>query len=199
MGKVIDPPGDRTAAVERDPMRTNRPGPVEEPPLKPIIEPPDYVPPGLEGLERLAWLMDRAFRVPGTPIRVGLDALLGLLPVGGDLLTGIIQAGIVLVAVYHYRVPKPVAARMAANVLLDTVVGAIPFVGDAFDAVFKANTRNLKLLTQVQQVRQEHRAVPVAPSIFYVAALAALLLGVLALVLVGAVTVIAWVLRRPIV
>src|SRR5437588_3507549 len=104
----------------------------DDPPLKPIIEGPDYVPPGLEGLERLAWLMDRAIRIPGTPIRVGLDALLGLLPVGGDVLTGIIQVGIVLFAIAHYKVPRAIAARMAANVLLDTTVGAIPILGDAF-------------------------------------------------------------------
>ena len=102
-------------------------------PLKPEVEPAPRVAPGLEGLDRLAWLMDRAFRIPGTPIRVGLDALLGLLPVGGDFLTGVVQVGIVLVAMVHYKVPRAVAARMAANVVLDTLVGAIPFVGDAFD------------------------------------------------------------------
>ena len=179
-------------------MPPSRPGPVDDPPLKPIIEPAGYVPPGMEGLERLAWLMDRAFHIPGTPIRVGLDAILGLLPVGGDFLTGVIQTGIVLAAVYRYRVPKPIAARMAANVLLDTVVGAIPFVGDLFDVGFKANTRNIKLLAQVQQQRQQNRAVPVASSVLYLVGLAALLLGVLALVLVGAVTVIGWLLKRPI-
>lgn len=179
-------------------MPSTRPGPVDDPPLKPIIEPPDYVPPGMEGLERLAWLMDRAFHIPGTPIRVGLDAILGLLPVGGDFLTGVIQTGIVLAAVYKYRVPKPVAARMAANVVLDTLVGAIPLVGDAFDVGFKANTRNIKLLTEVQQARQQHRAVPVASSVFYLIGIGVLLLGILALVLVGAVTMIGWLLKRPI-
>ncbi|GAC1475085.1 MAG: hypothetical protein NVSMB9_26780 [Isosphaeraceae bacterium] len=168
----------------------------EETPFQPIIEPKDYVPPGLEGLDRLAWLMDRAFRIPGTPIRVGLDALLGLIPVGGDLLTGVVQAGIVLVAVVHYRVPKAIAARMAANVLLDVAVGAVPLLGDGFDVAFKANTRNLKLLSQVQQQRQQNRTVATAPSVLYVAAIAAALIGVLALVLVGLVTVIAWVFRQ---
>src|SRR5262245_7885118 len=88
-------------------------------------------------LERLAWLMDRAFHIPGTRIRVGIDAILGLLPVGGDVLTGLVQAGLVLVALHHYKVPKIVAARMVANVLLDIVVGAIPLLGDLFDIGFK--------------------------------------------------------------
>src|SRR3954465_14073654 len=83
-------------------------------------------------LERLAWLMDRAFHIPGTRISVGLDALLGLLPVGGDVLTGLVQARVVLVPLSHYKVPRTVAARMMANVLIDTAVGAIPILGDLF-------------------------------------------------------------------
>jgi hypothetical protein len=168
-------------------------------PLKPEVEPAPRATPGLEGLEWLAWLMDRAFRIPGTPVRVGLDALIGLLPVGGDFLTGLVQVGIVLVAMAHYKVPRAVAARMAANVLLDVLVGVIPFVGDAFDVAFKANTRNLRLLTQVQQQRLEHRHVATAPSVLYVAAIAAALLGLLVLVLIGFVSVVAWLIHRPLV
>jgi Domain of unknown function (DUF4112) len=97
-------------------------------------------------MERVAWLMDRAIRIPGTKITLGLDALLGLFPFGGDVLTGIVQVGLVLVALKHYRVPKEIAARMMGNVLLDVAVGAIPLLGDLFDIAFKANTRNLKLL-----------------------------------------------------
>jgi hypothetical protein len=178
-------------------MKTGRaPYVDDDPPLKPIVEGPDYVPPGLEGVERLAWIMDRALRIPGTRIRVGLDALLGLLPVGGDVLTGIIQVGIVLFAVAHYKVPRAIAARMAANVLLDTAVGAIPFVGDAFDVVFKANTRNIRLVTRVQEQRLAHKPVGTAGSVLYLVGLAAAMLGLLALVVIGFVTAVAWVLRR---
>ena len=69
-------------------------------------------------------------------------------------MTGIIQTGIVLIAMYQYKVPRAVAVRMAANVLIDTALGAIPLVGDAFDVFFKANTRNIKLLQQVQHQRR---------------------------------------------
>jgi Domain of unknown function (DUF4112) len=100
-------------------------------------------------LERIAWLMDRAIKVPGTKITVGLDALLGLLPIGGDALTGFVQAALVLVVLKHYRVPRSVAARMVGNVLLDVAIGAIPILGDLFDVMFKANTANLKLLDRV--------------------------------------------------
>jgi len=143
-------------------------------------------------LDRLAWLMDRAIPIPGTNMRVGLDAIIGLLPGGGEFVTGVIQTGIVLMAVHHYRVPQAVAARMAANVLLDTTLGAIPLVGDAFDAVFKANTRNIKLLGQVRDLRKAGKPVPSGASIGYLIGIAVILLGTLGLVLVGLATVLYW-------
>jgi hypothetical protein len=143
-------------------------------------------------LEKLAWLMDHSIPIPGTKFRVGLDAILGLLPVGGDLITGLIQSGLVLTALKHYRVPKAVAARMAANVLLDIAVGSIPFVGDAFDAVFKANTRNLKLLGQVRDLRKAGKPVPTGASVRYLIGIGVVLVGMLALILVGLATVVVW-------
>jgi hypothetical protein len=145
------------------------------------------------GLERLAWLMDQAIPIPGTRFRVGLDAILGLLPVGGDLLTGLIQSGLVLTALKHYRVPKAVAARMAANVLLDIAVGSIPFVGDAFDMGFKANTRNIKLLDQVRALQKRGEPVPAAPSVLYLVGIGLALVLALVLVFAGAVALAAWV------
>jgi hypothetical protein len=142
-------------------------------------------------LERIAWLMDRALTIPGTKISVGLDALLGLLPVGGDVLTGFVQAGLVLVALRHYRVPKSVAARMMANVLLDIAVGSIPLVGDLFDVGFKANTRNVRLLEPYghpSTIEVRSRGTPWR----YVVPIAAALLIALALVLIGFITVVRW-------
>ncbi len=148
------------------------------------------------GLDQVAWLMDRAIKIPGTRITVGLDALLGLLPVGGDFLTGVIQTAIVLVALYRYRVPRAVAARMAANVLLDTALGAIPVVGDVFDAFFKANTRNVKLLQQLQDDRSRQRETTTWKSIAFLAFLALALLSMLAMILVGFLTIVTWVMHR---
>ncbi len=157
-------------------------------------------------LERLAWLMDRAFHIPGTRITVGLDALLGLLPIGGDVLTGLVQSALVLVALSHYKVPKTVAARMMANVLIDTAVGAIPLVGDLFDVGFKANTRNVRLL---EAYRHPHpleagqvgmpSSIPIdltsirfRPPWRIIVPVAAVLLVALVLVLIGFVTVVRW-------
>jgi hypothetical protein len=155
-------------------------------------------------LEQLAWLMDRAFKIPGTKISLGLDAIIGLLPVGGDLLTGLVQTGLVLVALRHYRVPKTVAARMMANVLLDIGLGAIPLLGDLFDVAFKANTRNLRLLDPYRApsvTNGSPRRSPASITINmpprgtawrYLVPIAIVLLSALALVLVGLVTVIRW-------
>jgi len=156
-------------------------------------------PPSLRGLEQVAWLMDRAVRIPGTKITVGLDSILGLLPVGGDVLTGIVQVGIVLLALFRYRVPRPVAARMATNVLVDTLIGAIPLVGDVFDIAFKANTRNMQLLKQVIAQPEPEVAATSRWSTLYLVGIAAVLLLVLGLVLVGFITVVGWLIHRPVV
>jgi Domain of unknown function (DUF4112) len=146
-------------------------------------------------LEKLAWLMDHSIPIPGTKFRVGLDAILGLLPVGGDVLTGFIQSILVLIALKHYRVPKVVAARMAANVLLDIGIGSIPFIGDAFDAVFKANTQNLKLLNEVRQLQKQGQPVPKAPSALYLVGIGASLFLAVGLMFAAAVALAAWIVK----
>jgi hypothetical protein len=150
-------------------------------------------------LERVAWLMDRAVTIPGTNVSFGLDALLGLFPGLGDVATGIVQIGLVLVALQHYRVPKAVAARMVANVLLDTGLGSIPLVGDIFDVFFKANTRNLQLLKQVKEHQEKGEPVPSAPSVGYLLLIGGVLGGTLVLILVGAIALITWLIHRPLV
>jgi hypothetical protein len=156
-------------------------------------------------LERLAWLMDRAIAIPGTKITVGLDALLGLLPVGGDVLTGIVQAALVLIALRHYRVPRSVAARMMGNVALDVAIGSIPLLGDLFDVAFKANTRNIKLLEPYRpRPVIELAGRPSFPGTYaletarhgtpwrYILPIAAILILLLTLVLIGFITVVRW-------
>ena len=99
-------------------------------------------------LERIALLMDKAIRIPGTDITFGLDPLIGfLLPVGGDAIGAIISAYIVFVSV-RYGLPKAVIARMVFNIAADFLVGSIPFLGDVSDFVLKANSRNLRLLNK---------------------------------------------------
>lgn len=96
-------------------------------------------------LEALAKLLDVAFVMPGTNMRYGIDALIGLVPVIGDIVTTAIALWIVREA-RALGAPWHMTARMLGNVAIDGVVGAVPLVGDAFDVMFKANIRNMKML-----------------------------------------------------
>jgi len=93
----------------------------------------------------LARVLDTAFEIPGTRIRIGLDAILGLIPGAGDVLSAALGSYIVMAAV-RAGAPAPVIARMLGNVALDTAVGSIPVLGDLFDIAFKSNMRNAGML-----------------------------------------------------
>lgn len=97
-------------------------------------------------IERITDLMDRAIRIPGTNLRVGLDPILGLLlPQVGDAIGALVSAYLILASV-RYGLPKGVIARMIFNLGVDYAIGAIPLIGDLTDFAWKANDRNLKLL-----------------------------------------------------
>ncbi|HEX6320286.1 MAG TPA: DUF4112 domain-containing protein [Burkholderiales bacterium] len=98
-----------------------------------------------ERLARLAWLLDSSIPVPGTPFTIGLDALIGLFPVAGDL-AGVLLSGYIIREAAALGASKSILARMALNVAVEGLVGMIPFAGDLFDAAFKANQRNVRLL-----------------------------------------------------
>ena len=103
-------------------------------------------------LEALARLMDGAVVVPGTALRLGLDALIGLLPVAGDVISGLISSYLIWEA-RRIGAPRWLIARMIANTLIDTTIGAVPLVGDAFDLVFRANKKNMALLRRHMEKR----------------------------------------------
>lgn len=96
-------------------------------------------------LRRFAWILDELFRIPGTKQRVGLDALIGLVPGVGDTIGALLSTYIILEAARRGASIWTVT-RMLANVGVETVFGAVPLLGDLFDVVFKANRRNLALL-----------------------------------------------------
>jgi hypothetical protein len=114
--------------------------------------------PSVERLRSLTRLLDTAFQVPGTRIRFGLDALIGIVPGIGDAIGAVFSAVIVFQAA-RLGASKATLVRMMANVALDTIVGEIPLLGDLFDAGWKANTRNLALLeAHLQQPAATRRA-----------------------------------------
>ena len=99
----------------------------------------------LARLDALAKLLDVAFVVPGTNVRYGIDGLIGLIPVIGDIITTAISLWLVREA-RALGAPWHLTIRMLGNVAVDGVVGAVPMLGDAFDVMFRANVRNVKML-----------------------------------------------------
>ncbi|MBD2185122.1 DUF4112 domain-containing protein [Aerosakkonema funiforme] len=106
---------------------------------------PDSKAATLQRLRQISHLLDNAIAIPGTKYRVGLDPILGLLPGGGDTLTAFFSAYIVWEAA-RLGLPRESLVRMVMNILFDTVVGAVPIVGDFLDVTWKANVKNLQLV-----------------------------------------------------
>lgn len=96
-------------------------------------------------LEAMEGLLERAFVVPGTNYRIGLDAVVGLVPVVGDLITAAMGSWLIWEA-KNLGMSRFQLWRMAGNIGVDTALGAIPLVGDAFDLAFRSNTRNLRIV-----------------------------------------------------
>lgn len=111
----------------------------------------------MEHLAKLSFLLDRAFRVPGTQWRFGLDALIGLVPGLGDVV-GSLAGMYSLWIAKQLGAPLVVQARMTMNLAIDGVVGLVPFAGDLFDFAFKAHSRNLALLERWLQSPHQTRS-----------------------------------------
>ena len=101
----------------------------------------------VQSFERMAELMDSKFSIPGTNIRFGIDPLLSLLPVLGDLITFVISS-MLIYTMYHHGASRKVVIRMMLNAGLDTIIGAVPLVGTVFDVFYRSNERNVKLLKE---------------------------------------------------
>jgi hypothetical protein len=99
----------------------------------------------LSRLRRLSHVLDQAIRIPGTSFRFGLDPLLGLLPGGGDFVGTALSAYIVIEAA-RMGIPRAALVQMVSNIMLDTVVGTVPVLGDLADVTWKANTKNIRLI-----------------------------------------------------
>ncbi len=106
----------------------------------------------MQRLRRFGRLMDSAIGIPGTKFRIGLDPIIGLLPGGGDT-AGLIFSSYIVLEAARMGASKSALSTMAFNILLETVVGTVPVVGDIFDVTWKSNIRNIELL-------EEHLNVP---------------------------------------
>ena len=96
-------------------------------------------------LDKLAWLLDSSIKIPFTNRTIGLDGIIGLIPGVGDITGGMISAYIITRAL-ALGVPTLIIARMVINMVIEGVIGMIPFFGDIFDFIFKSNRRNVRLM-----------------------------------------------------
>ncbi|HYR33299.1 MAG TPA: DUF4112 domain-containing protein [Burkholderiales bacterium] len=109
-------------------------------------------------LNFLAWLLDSSIPIPGTRLTIGLDALIGLFPFIGDLL-GVVASSYILAEANRMGVGRTILARMAFNVAIEGVIGIVPIAGDVFDAAWKANQKNVRLLNAwAERPHQTRRA-----------------------------------------
>ncbi|MGL5879743.1 MAG: DUF4112 domain-containing protein [Xenococcaceae cyanobacterium] len=108
-------------------------------------------------LRRLSQLLDNAIPIPGTGYRVGIDPILGLLPGGGDTLTGALGAYIIIEAA-RMGIPRKVVGQMVRNIIFDSIIGIVPVLGDLFDVGWKANVRNIALLEKHLHLTQHNRS-----------------------------------------
>jgi hypothetical protein len=142
---------------------------------------PKQPPRRLAEARTVARVLDRSFRIPGTKLRFGLDPILGLLPVGGDVLAAL-GSGYILYVAWRNGAPGTLLGKMLVNVLVDTVVGAVPVVGDLFDAGWQANARNVEMLESwLGEEGSRHHGTP-AMLVGVIAALVLLVAGVVGLV-----------------
>jgi hypothetical protein len=109
-----------------------------------VRTPPDTA--SLAQVRRLSQLLDNSIPLPGG-MRIGWDAVIGLVPGVGDM-AGVLLSGYIVVQALRLGAPAPVLVRMLGNVGIEALVGAVPLLGDIFDAAFKANVRNVRLLEQ---------------------------------------------------
>ena len=130
-------------------------------------------------VEQLADLLDNAIRIPGTPWRIGLDPILGLIPGLGDAL-GAAASSWILIEATRFGVSPAVLLRMLYNVGIDTALGAVPGVGDLFDFVWKSDSKNLALLRRHLEQPGETRRASRRLLVAVIAALLALSAGAVA-------------------
>ena len=137
----------------------------------------------LKRLRQLSHLLDNAIPIPGTGVRFGLDPILGLLPGGGDMASGLMSIYIVFEGA-RMGLPAATIGRMGFNIVLDLLTGTLPVLGDLFDVAWKANSRNVTLL-------ERHLAEP-TPSRASDRIFAAVVIGALLALVIGMAALSVW-------
>ncbi|WP_341232159.1 DUF4112 domain-containing protein [uncultured Methylophaga sp.] len=131
-------------------------------------------------VERLSWFLDESITLPGG-YKIGLDGFIGLIPGIGDFIGGLLSSVIIYKA-HQLGVPRMILGRMVINMMVDTVLGAIPLAGDIFDFVWKANKRNATLLNDYQQQPEKVYRKSLLENIVFIAVLMGILVLMIALI-----------------
>jgi hypothetical protein len=142
-------------------------------------------------IELFAHLLDDWFRVPFTPIRVGLDGIIGFIPGLGPVLAGL-ASFLIIVAAWVRGVPSVTLLRMMVNLALEVLIGAIPFFGDLFDIAWKANRRNVQLMQRHLRQPRRHTWKDYA----FLLTLLSIVLLLLAVPIVVLVVIVLWLARH---
>ena len=129
-------------------------------------------------LKRLSERLDNTFTIPGTKYKIGIEALIGAVPIIGDLIGGILASYIMYSGV-KMGAPPRIIARMAVNIAIDFAIGSIPIIGDLFDLVWKANKKNVELIEDTTLDDKEEQKL----NYLIITALILVLLGILLLIL----------------
>ena len=129
-------------------------------------------------LKRLSERLDDTFTIPGTKYKIGIEALIGAVPIIGDLIGGIL-ASYIMYSGMKMGAPPQIIARMAVNIAIDFTIGSIPIIGDLFDLVWKANKKNVELIEDATLDDKEEQKL----NYLIITALILVLLGILLLIL----------------
>jgi hypothetical protein len=127
-------------------------------------------------LKRLSERLDETFTIPGTDYKIGIESIIGVIPLIGDLIGGIISTYIMYSGIKIGVSPR-IIAQMAANIAIDFTIGSIPIIGDLFDFIWKANKKNVELIEETTLRNEKHN------KINYLI-IAALIVGLVAIILV---------------
>lgn len=146
----------------------------------------------LKQVNGLAWLLDNSITLPFVNYRIGVDAVIGVIPGLGDVV-GLLLSSYIVTQAMRLGVPRITLLRMIGNLAIEAVLGMIPIAGDIFDATYKANARNVKLLNEVIEKEEHRRSTRKMANRGATMAVIAALLGMIALVWSLGMTVFTWV------
>ena len=132
-------------------------------------------------LKLLSKRLDETFTIPGTKHKIGIESLIGAIPVIGDLIGGILSTYIMYSGIKMGASPR-IIAQMAANIAVDFAIGSIPIVGDLFDFVWKANKKNVKLIEEVSVLNEETNKINYLIVAALIVGLVAIMLAILAII-----------------